>query len=127
MLATLREPPPRGSVQDIILQALIVKKDQIEYAKTKVIVQTLFDKEKAQEALEEYRDLQFPYYQGVQRKEREANIKRLMAEVTQGAMTVTPLWSPKVKSKLKTKVIERSPEEQVEVGKRLSKRLGGFT
>jgi hypothetical protein len=113
-------------VQDIVLQALLLKRDQIEYAKTRAIVQALYNKEKAPEALDEYRDIQFPYYQRSQRKERDRYIAQLTKEIQRGIMQVTPLTRPKARSKLRTRVVERSADEQAAAVRRLSKRLGGY-
>ncbi len=124
---TLSEPPPRGSLQEIVLQALLIKKDQIEYAKTRAIVQALYDKENAQEALDQYRDAQFPYYQKLQRRERDEQAKVLKRWVGEGPMSITPLWQrQKVRSKLKTKLVERASEDRVEAIRRVSKKMKGY-
>lgn len=122
----MHEPPPRGSLQDIVLQALLIRKDQIEYAKTRAIVQAIFDKEKSQEALDQYRDAQFPYYQKLHRKERDEQVKQLQDWVGRGSISVTPLWNKKARSKLKTKVIERDKADRVEATRRVSRKMKGY-
>lgn len=109
------------------MQALLIKKDQIEYAKTRAIIQGVVNGEKAQEALDEYRDLQFPYFQKMQKVQRSSHIKQLMDEVKRGGLVITPVGQPKrVKSKLKTRVVERANDEQVEVMRRVSKKIGSY-
>ena len=130
MLATLRKPPPRGSAQAHVLQALLLRKDQIEYMRTRAIVQALVNKDAADEALKNYSETQMPYLSRIKKDDRSQHIKRLMSEVARGPMAITPVMQKQVKSKLKTRVVERnqtSTEEQVAVHRRISKKLGGFT
>lgn len=126
MLATTKEPPPRGSIKEALLQALLVRRDQIEYAKTRALVQTFINHDEAQKALDTYRDILFPYFQKQQKDQRQSHIQRLIDEVSRGPMTVTPVEQRKVRSKLKTRIVERSQEEAVEATRRLSKRIGGY-
>jgi len=126
LLATLREPPPRGSLQSYVLQALLIRKDQIEYMRTRAVVQALVNKDEAQKALDAYRDAQMPYLQGVQKNDRQQHIKRLMDEVAKGAISVTPIMPKQVRSRLKTRVVQRTTEEQLAQSRRLSKQMGGL-
>lgn len=129
MLATLRSPPPRGSVQALVLQALLLRKDQIEYMRTKAIVQAIVNKDAADDALKVYSETVMPYLSRVKRDDRNQHIKRLMTEVARGAMSITPVMQKQVKSKLKTRVVERdsgSQEEHVAMQRKISKKLGGF-
>jgi ACT domain-containing protein len=122
----LHEPPPRGSLQDIVLQALLIRKDQIEYAKTRAIVQAIYDKENAQTALDQYRDAQFPYYQKLNRQEKDDRIKQLKEWIGQGSMTIRPLWAKKAKSRLKTKALSRDPADRAEATRRVSRKMKGY-
>jgi hypothetical protein len=126
MLATLREPPPRGSIKEALLQALIVRRDQIEYTKTRALVQAFINHEEAQKGLDTYRDALFPYFQKQQKDQRQSHIQRLIAEVSRGPLSVTPIEQRKARSKLKTRIVERSKDEAVEATRRLSKRIGGY-
>lgn len=129
MLATLRSPPPRGSAQAYVLQALLLRKDQIEYMRTKAIVQAIVNKEAADEALKSYSETVMPYLSRIKKDDRSQHIKRLMAEVARGPMAIAPVMQKQVKSKLKTRVVERdssSQEEQVAVQRRIAKKLGGY-
>lgn len=126
MLATLREPPPRGSAQSYVLQALVIRKDQIEYMRTRALIQTLYDKEKANEALKDYREAQMPYYRKNQQDDRQRHIKLLMQEVSRGPIGIAPVMTKQVKSKLRQKVIQRSSEEQLAQSRRVSNKIGGI-
>lgn len=126
MLVTLRRPPPRGSAQSYVLQALLIRKDHIEYTRTRAIVQAVINKEEANNALELYRDTQMPYLPKVKRSERQDVIKRLMSEVAKGSMVITPVMQKQVKSKLKTKVVQRSEEERLVSSRRVSAKMGGI-
>lgn len=123
---TLRRPPPRGSAQSYVLQALLIRKDHIEYTRTRAIVQAIINKEEANNALELYRDTQMPYLPKVKRSERQEVIKRLMSEVSKGPMAITPVMQKQVKSKLKTKVIQRSEEERLVSSRRVASKMGGI-
>lgn len=125
MLATLRKPPPRGSAQAYVLQALLIKEDQIEYQRTRAIVQAITNKDAAEEALKSYRDAQMPYLARIQKNDRADHIKRLMSEVARGPMAITPVMQKQVKSKLKTRHVTRG-EEEVERSRRVGRKIGGI-
>jgi len=124
---TLRRPPPRGSLQSHVLQALLIRKDQIEYMRTRALVQALVSKDDAQKALDDYRDAQMPYLPGVQKNERQNHIKNLMSEVARGAIGITPIMPKQVRSRLRTKIVQRATqEEQLAQSRRISKKIGGI-
>jgi hypothetical protein len=129
MLATMSEPPPRGSLQESVLQVLLVRLDQVDYAKTRALVTAIINASKegideTQKELDAYRDLQFPYYKNIQKTERSDHIKRLQQEVARGPLVVTAMPEKRMKSKLKTRVVERMTPEQRATSRRLSKKLG---
>ena len=111
----------------MVLQALILKKDQIEYFKTRAIIQAVVDAKEADEALKAYRDVQFPYYQKQQSSQKRAVIDQLMNEVKKGGFVVTPVGQQKkMRSRLKTRVVERTAEDQKQAALRVSNRLGSY-
>lgn len=67
-----------------------------------------------------------PYLPRVKNSERQEVIKRLMSEVAKGPMAITPVMQKQVKSKLKTRVIQRSAEERLESSRRMAKKMGGL-
>ncbi len=122
----MSKPPPRGSVQEYVLQELILHRDRIDYLKTRAIIQSVYEREKADEALKEYKDAQFPYLQKIQGEDRRQHIQKLMSEVGRGALQITPVVQKRVTSRLKTRIVQRSQEEQRESERKLSKKLGEF-
>jgi hypothetical protein len=125
LLATLRKPPPRGSAQSYVLQALLIRKDQIEYLRTFALVQAIVSKEDANKALETYRDAQMPYLPKVQRVDRQKHIERLMAEVAKGPVKIVQVMQKPARSKLRARVIQRTQEEKAASDRRLAAKLGG--
>ncbi len=114
-------------MQAYMLQALLLRKDQIEYMRTHALVQAIVNKEAADEALKSYRGVALPYLAKIQTDDRSQHIKRLMSEVSRGPMQITQVMEQKkVRSKLKTKHIERSSEEQVAMTRRVNKKMGGY-
>jgi hypothetical protein len=97
--------------------------------RTRAIVQAVVNKDAADEGLKNYSDHLMPYLVRIKKDDRQQHIKRLMDEVKRGALQVTPVMQKQVKSKLKTKVVEREQyeEERVAATRRITKRLGGYT
>lgn len=94
--------------------------------RTRAVVQALVNKDAADEALKAYRDAQMPYLPRVQKDDRQRHIRLLMEEVARGPIGITPVMPKQVRSRLKTKVIHRSEEEQLAQSRRISKRIGGI-
>lgn len=98
---TLRELPPKGSLQEWVLTLLLLKKEEIEHARELAFAQILLNKEKAMEAWSTYQEIARPYIKSAQTQERQANIKRLIDEVKRGVLSIQPLWQKPVKSRLR--------------------------
>jgi len=94
--------------------------------RTRALVQALVNKEEAQKALDAYRDVQMPYLPRIQKDDRQQHIKRLMDEVARGPIGITPVMPKQVRSRLKTRVIQRSEEENLAQSRRISKKIGGI-
>lgn len=94
--------------------------------RTRAVIQALVNKEAADKALDDYRDSQMPYLRRTQKDDRQRHIKLLMDEVAKGPIGITPVMPKQVRSRLKTKVIHRSEEEQLAQVRRISKRIGGI-
>lgn len=89
------------------------------------MVQAIVNGKEADKALSEYRDSQMPYLPKIQKDDRSNHIKKLVEEVGRGAMSITPVMQSRVKSKMKTKVVQRK-EELVAQSNRISRKLGGI-
>lgn len=104
--------------------ALLVKRDQIEYMKTRAVVQSIVNHEEAQKALEGYRDIQFPYLANIRKSEHQEHIDKLKKEVARGPMVIRAFPEKKMKSKLKSRLNDKMTPEQRAISKRLSTKLG---
>jgi hypothetical protein len=90
------------------------------------LIQTVINKDAADEALKSFRDVLMPYLPKIQKDDRSQHIKRLMSEVARGPMSITPVMQKSVKSKLKTRHVTRSAEEELASTRRITKKIGGF-
>lgn len=79
----------------------------MEVSQTFALIQTMVKPDKASEAFEDYRKARFPWVESSKKKSRAADIKQLMDEVKRGPLVVTPQISPRLKSHLKARVLER--------------------
>lgn len=122
----MRRPPPRGSVQAYVLQALLLRRDQIEYFRTRALIQSIINKDAADDALKSFRDVLMPYMVRIQQTDRSQHIKYLMDEVARGPMSIAPVMQKQVKSKLKTRHVARSAEEELASTRRITKKIGGL-
>jgi hypothetical protein len=86
---------------------LILKKEQVEFARLRVLTQSLVNKEKGPEAYDEFRKMAFPWVETQKGRDRMAHIKILQEEVKKGVLGIAPLWenNQKIKSKMRTRVV----------------------
>ncbi len=82
---------------------LLMRLEDIEHAKLRALAQIFMDKEKGVEAFDDYMKKAFPYLDSIKNKEKSDHIKALERWVKSGPMKVTPLTTPKMQSRLKTK------------------------
>jgi hypothetical protein len=76
--------------------------------------------------MDSYREVQLPYYEGVQKRQRKEHIARLMEEVKRGPIRITKVYGkPNVKSRLRTRVVSRERMQSKQLS-RLSKKIGGI-
>jgi hypothetical protein len=100
-----------GSLREALLISLWLQKEQMEFDQTFAIIQTMVNKDKAKDALETYKKSRFPWIESSKKKQQADDIKRLMDEVKRGALVITPQASPRMRSRLKTKVVQRPPSD----------------
>jgi hypothetical protein len=81
----------------------VLKKEQIEHARTRVLAQILVDKDKGVEAFEQYRKVAFPWAEAQAKAADRNMVERLLAEVRAGALSVQPLEGAPVRSRLKNR------------------------
>ena len=108
-----------------MLFALILKREDIETAKTRVVVQSLLEKEGIDKAWKEYLNIAYPWAETAKKRETSEWVQRLAEEVSRGPLAVFAQQDPMYRSRLKARVIERdklSPEARATISK-ISKRL----
>ena len=111
LLASLREPPPTGSLQESVLLLYVLKKEQIEHARTRALAQAIVSKDKGKEVFDDYMKTAFPWLEAQKKNTHTDVIKALNAEVKRagaGGMGIRPLWQAPKQSKRKTKHIEKN-------------------
>jgi hypothetical protein len=101
---------------------LILKREQIEMSKLRALAQAMVNKEKGPEAFDEFRKVAFPWVETQQKRDRAQHIKLLQDEIKRGVLGVTPLWeaNKQIRSRMKTKVVEATPEMREERATRRS-------
>lgn len=105
--------------------ALMLKIDQIEFCKTKAIVQAVVGADEAQKALDAYREVRMPYLEKVKERDKEKHVKMLMNEILKGPLAISPIFTEKkVKSRMKTLVAEKMTPDQRAALNRLSNKFG---
>jgi hypothetical protein len=109
MFASLREPPPRGSPQESILMRFVLKKEEVEHARLRALAQAIIEKDKGKEVFDDYMKVAFPWLENQKGRDADVHRRILMDEVKRGGLAIKPLWEDtKMRSRLKTKVVERS-------------------
>jgi hypothetical protein len=108
LFQTLREPPPRGSLRESVLILYVLQKEQIEHARLRALAQGIVNKDKAVEAFEQYQNTAFPWIKTQKRRDAQAHIKLLADEVKKGGLTVRPLWEKPMRSRMKTRIVQRT-------------------
>ncbi len=93
----------------------MIRRDIVDMVKTKAIVQSIVKQEAGKEAWEGYFKEAFPWVATAQTMERQDHIKKLMSEVRRGPIKVTQVFDAQktMRSRLRTKVIERRQAENV--------------
>lgn len=101
-----------------------MKQEEVAHARVRALTQVLLDKEKGVEAFEEYMRAAFPWVITANKKDKRAQIDKLMDEVKRGPMAVKPLWQGKIGSRLKEKQDKAMSQDQHKTVDALLKRMG---
>lgn len=110
---TSNGPPKRGSLRESVLFYLVLKKEDIETSKTKVIVQALAEaapkegRESIQKAWKEFIQDVYPWAETAKKREVGEWAQRLAQEVARGPLAVFAQPDKSFRSRLKAKVVER--------------------
>jgi hypothetical protein len=90
----------------------VLKREHVEHGRLRALATAIINKEKAGEAFDDYMKTAFPWLESQKTRDHQANIKLLQAEIKRnaGGFGIKPLWQAqnKVRSRLKTRVVEGS-------------------
>jgi hypothetical protein len=125
LLATLREPPQPGSLRESILLMLIIHKDRIEHAATRLLTQAQINPQAAPKEFEEYVKVRYPYLETAKKREHDESIKMLLDEVKRGPIVIRPMGNANISSKLYKRIKKHDEASARAVTSRLSKKMGG--
>ena len=94
-------------------------------AKTKAVVQSIVKQDAGAEAWQSYFNEAFPWVESAKKIEQQEWIRRLQSEVKRGAIAVTAAHPHDVqmKSRLRTKVVERRADESVTDTRSITEKL----
>jgi len=113
--------PKHGSIQESVLSLVILKKEEIEAAKTRALLQGMLKQDAGPEAWADFFKLAFPWVQVAKKRDEAEVIKRLQEEIKRGPLQITAQHDNKFRSRLKTKVVQR--QANTELASRLSSKL----
>jgi hypothetical protein len=107
LLQTLRAPPPKGSLRELVLTLLIIKKEQIEYQKVRALAQAIVDQKAGVEAFADYSEAAFPWKKTQKKRDSAQFIDFLNEEIKRGPISIDlTKQEKKVVSKLRTKMVQ---------------------
>lgn len=90
----------------------VLKREHVEHGRLRALATAIINKEKAGEAFDDYMKTAFPWLQTQKGKQHQESIDQLKAEIKRASKgyAIRPLWEQKskVRSRLKTKVVEGS-------------------
>jgi hypothetical protein len=109
----------------------VLKRDEMEHARLRALATAIINKEKAVEAFDDYMKAAFPWLETQKHRDRQDSIKLLNEEIKRnaGGFSIKPLWAEKnkIRSRLKTKVVEgsipRSKKEMDSIYNKLGKTI----
>ncbi len=105
--------------------AYLLQKERVEHVRLRALAQVMMAKEKGKEAFDEYMQVAFPWIEKQKKQDVADHIRVLMHEVKNGALSITPMGQTnKMKSRLRTKVVERQEASPRKYSEAFYKKLG---
>ena len=86
---------------------LLMKLEGVEHARTRALAQILMNQEAGVKAFEEYMEVAFPYMEAAKGRDKVEAMKAMKDFVEAGPFGVRPLPTPKMRSKLKHRLVRR--------------------
>jgi len=105
LLQTLQAPPQPGSLREWVLILLVNRLEDIEHARFRALAQLIVDKETGVKAFEDYMKIAFPGMEARKKAQEQEVFDALKREVGRGPLKVTPLSTPKVRSKIQQQLV----------------------
>ena len=103
----------------------VLKKEQVEHARLRALTQAILNKDKGKEVFDEYMKLAFPWLETQKVRDKDDHVRILLEEVKKGGLTIKPLWQDKaLRSRMKTKVIERTAAPPKKTREEMNKLYG---
>jgi hypothetical protein len=127
LLQTLKAPPRKGTLRESLLIMLMAQLESIEHARFRALAQIIVDSGKGIEAFEEYMKVAFPYLEATKKKDRAKFIELLKNEVSRGPLVARPIPQPKLRSRLKQRVVAVDDRARKRMDKIYRKIGKGFT
>jgi len=124
MLSTLNEPPEPGSLQESALILFVLQEDLREFTRLKLLIQAVVDKEEGLKAFNDFTGEAFPYIEATRKKDKQQHIETLMKELKRGVLAVKPIQEEKMRSRLKSRLIERSEVRSAKEQSKFYEKLG---
>lgn len=127
MLACLREPPRKGSLQESVLFLLIMKQESLQYQRDLAFAQILLGSDENKKAgvdmFHAYHDDLFPWHKKHAAEEKNTRIQQMLGEISRGVLSVHPVSDPNkaIKSRLKKKIERPASEKEKDA---LYKKIG---
>ena len=115
--------PRHGSLQESVLGLVILKREEIEAAKTRAVIQTMLKQDAGPEAWQDFFKLAFPWVQTAKNRDKADIIKRLNEEVKQGPLSVLAQPDKTYRSRLKTKVVQRQTTPTSDMARRITSKI----
>jgi len=102
----------------------MLKREHVEHGRLRALATAIINKEKAGEAFDDYMKTAFPWLETQKGRERQSSIKVLQDEIKRaaGGFAIKPLWQEnKIRSRLKTRVVDGPPRSKQEMDRFYSK------
>jgi hypothetical protein len=113
-----------GSLRESVLLMLIIHKDRIEHAATRLLTQSQINPEAGPKAFDEYVKIRYPYLETSKKNEKDTAVARMLSEIQKGPLSIRPMSDTSIKSKTYKKIARADHENATAVASRLMSKIG---
>ena len=122
-----RQPPPRRSVRESLLQLYFLRKDEIDYMRDLAHAQLTIDQKEGLTRFIEFQKAMFPWMETAQKREKDSHAEALKREIMKGPLVVSAQGGD-VRRRTVKRVTKPGPTGPVnESANRVYSRLGKTT